>query len=429
MNINNSGEFVSQLIVVIGAYGVGKSTMCGNFSNSFIVISSDREKENTVSAVEEALDKGDVLLDLSFNVAKTIKDLYPLSPLVLAILESEDVHKERIKERGGEWSVGVVNRRSRIERIADDRANHKGTLTEVSNFIEYEILKTKTNFLPHKDSLIYKATTPNGKVYIGQTTTPIKGRMRRHLYDAIVRQHPYMFSNAIRKYRENITWEVKELCKKENLDEREIHWIAHYDSNNPQKGYNSTKGGLGWNGREHSQETKDNISKANKGRPSINKGRPGTPWSQEQKNWISKLNTGRQVPEGHMERLALHNANREWFTEEVRQKMSESLTGKRHSEETKKLISEVTSGENNGMYGRTHDEKALAKMKGRKASAETKALSSKVKSKTLVVDDKGNTYLNDRAAALALNIGRTAVKGKIERGELKRIPNPDYKGK
>jgi group I intron endonuclease len=72
------------------------------------------------------------------------------------------------------------------------------------------------------------------------------------------------FSNAINKYGwENIKHEILyENLSKEDAEQMEIQLIALYDSSNPKFGYNIAKGGHSNNGYHHSEETKNKIKKS-----------------------------------------------------------------------------------------------------------------------------------------------------------------------
>lgn len=89
--------------------------------------------------------------------------------------------------------------------------------------------------------IIYKITNKvNGKSYIGQTRYTLEFRWRQHIHK---KDNTY-FHNAIRKYGpENFTLEVLEECSTSNLNEREIFYIAKY--NTFKEGYNLTTGGDG----------------------------------------------------------------------------------------------------------------------------------------------------------------------------------------
>lgn len=89
--------------------------------------------------------------------------------------------------------------------------------------------------------IIYKITNKvNGKSYIGQTRYTLEFRWRQHIH----KKDNVYFHNAIHKYGEdNFSKEVLEECELENLDSREIYYIAKYDTFN--NGYNLTIGGEG----------------------------------------------------------------------------------------------------------------------------------------------------------------------------------------
>lgn len=114
--------------------------------------------------------------------------------------------------------------------------------------------------------VIYKIiNTTNGKIYIGQTSISLRKRLIKHLSDAkITTKTPKHFlQKAIIKYGyENFIIEIVETCKnKQELNEREIYWINHYNSTNPNLGYNCTYGGQGnKNVCEISKESRLKIS-------------------------------------------------------------------------------------------------------------------------------------------------------------------------
>lgn len=86
--------------------------------------------------------------------------------------------------------------------------------------------------------VIYRVTClPTGKCYIGQTKN-FKTRKLQHERA----KDDYVFHKAIRKYgKDSFVWEILEECPYDKLDEREVFWIAEFDSYN--NGYNSTQGG------------------------------------------------------------------------------------------------------------------------------------------------------------------------------------------
>ena len=94
---------------------------------------------------------------------------------------------------------------------------------------------------------IYKITNKiNGKVYIGQSTK-IERRWKNHKKDAFWKNGPdyeYPLYRAIRKYGlENFSFVVLEECQICDLNQREIYYIALYQSNKRENGYNQDDGG------------------------------------------------------------------------------------------------------------------------------------------------------------------------------------------
>ena len=92
--------------------------------------------------------------------------------------------------------------------------------------------------------LIYMATSPSGKSYIGQTTKTLQERIKSHVKSA-KQDSPYAFHNAIRKYGiENISFTILEDgILDTDLNEREKYYIQKYKTY--EEGYNLTIGGDG----------------------------------------------------------------------------------------------------------------------------------------------------------------------------------------
>jgi group I intron endonuclease len=73
---------------------------------------------------------------------------------------------------------------------------------------------------------IYKIESPNGKVYIGQTTN--WDVRQKHYKNRSAERQPKLY-NSIKKYRwENFKKELFEECSLEQLNEREIFWKKYY---------------------------------------------------------------------------------------------------------------------------------------------------------------------------------------------------------
>lgn len=96
------------------------------------------------------------------------------------------------------------------------------------------------------------------------------------------------------------------------------------------------------------QETNYNVRTGGAGNVGKNNPFYGKKHSEEHKLFLSKLHTGKI------------------FSEESKQKLRESKVGFVFTEEHKNKISIANSGENHGMYGKTHSDEARRKMSDRK---------------------------------------------------------------
>jgi group I intron endonuclease len=113
--------------------------------------------------------------------------------------------------------------------------------------------------------IIYKATFPNKKCYIGQTTKTLNARKKGHLND--LTRDNCAFHRAIHKYgADNIEWETIDTANSiEELNEKETSWINVYKSyihHKDSMGYNLTLGGDGVYGYVHTKEACEKMSKA-----------------------------------------------------------------------------------------------------------------------------------------------------------------------
>lgn len=94
------------------------------------------------------------------------------------------------------------------------------------------------------NGFIYKITNRvNKKVYIGQTRFTVEHRFKQHIKNYNIEHRTQPLYMAFAKYGiENFEVETLEECPTDKLDEREIFWIAKYDSF--KNGYNATLGGV-----------------------------------------------------------------------------------------------------------------------------------------------------------------------------------------
>lgn len=153
----------------------------------------------------------------------------------------------------------------------------------------------------------------NTKCYIGQSLW-VWSRFAEHKRG----EGNKLVYQAIQKYGiENFSFEVIDTAiSLEELNQKEIHWIAEYDSLSP-NGYNLTSGG---SSKFH---TPDSI----------------------ERNWAGKNNPmyGTVSPRRGVV-----------LSEDIKEKIRINKRKFRHSQESKELMSVKFSGSNNGMFGKKH---------------------------------------------------------------------------
>lgn len=153
--------------------------------------------------------------------------------------------------------------------------------------------------------IVYLFTFPDGKYYVGQTSTPLKRRLHYHEADR-KRNRSFQLYQAINLFGwDSIKVSVlfEEDCTKIEVDKQEIQFIEQFDSFN--NGYNMTLGGGGSNGHAVSKETREKISKKMSGK---NNPMYGKTHSQEVRDIISRTHKGKKAPEGLIDKLVEINS-------------------------------------------------------------------------------------------------------------------------
>lgn len=177
--------------------------------------------------------------------------------------------------------------------------------------------------------IVYKHTTPNGKVYIGVTCRDPKVRWAN---GGGYKNNPHFWS-AIQKYGwNNIKHEILiEGLSKEEADLKEKELIAFYDSTNREKGYNNSLGGT--IAPLHSDETKRKIGLTGIGRPAWNKGMTGenshsygVVFPEERKRKIGEKSKGRIHNESSREKNRVAHLGKHYRTEEGKKAQSDRLS-------------------------------------------------------------------------------------------------------
>lgn len=230
-----------------------------------------------------------------------------------------------------------LNKKRYINFIGSKKENKKYKKEFIEIIKKYPTKNDIVEILINQSFLIYKLTnTINGKIYIGQTT-----RMLRHRLNEYRRHNKCnpILKNAIIKYGfDNFNCEIIEECNGlEHLNEREMYWIEKYNSTNKEIGYNFESGG---NNSLSTEESRKKISNALKGR----------------------------------------KQNPEWVAKRVPLKGSEEAKkcGRVKTEDQKKHLSNVTSGENGFWYGKSRSEDTINKIKETKAKQKDQILESNV---------------------------------------------------
>jgi hypothetical protein len=101
--------------------------------------------------------------------------------------------------------------------------------------------------------IIYKITSPSGKVYVGQTIQEFNIRIKSHHRKD---SGCTAISRAIQKYKDQMKYEIiEDNVPQEQLDDREIYWIKKLNSLAP-NGYNLNTGGQFF---QITEEVKDRL--------------------------------------------------------------------------------------------------------------------------------------------------------------------------
>ena len=136
--------------------------------------------------------------------------------------------------------------------------------------------------------LVYTHTCPNGKKYIGQTSTSIRKR-----WGSNGSQYKnQVFYKAIEKYGwDNIEHNIIKVQTKQLANFWEIALIHYHNTTNPKYGYNINGGGFG--GMKgfhfsHSDEVKKKISESKK----------GVKFSEEHRRKLSEAKKGNKCHKG-----------------------------------------------------------------------------------------------------------------------------------
>lgn len=181
--------------------------------------------------------------------------------------------------------------------------------------------------------VIYSITnTLDNKRYIGRAKKHSR-RWSRHRYELRRSIHTNLhLQRAWNKHGEgNFLFEVIEHClSEEQTWDRECHWISHYQSTDPDKGYNQSPGGKG-------------SAASPEGRAKISARHKGKPLSPQHRQRIGDGNRGKTI------------------SSECRERLSKALL-QRYAEGLIAVVPPPKPGALHPMWGKTHSEEVKAKL-------------------------------------------------------------------
>ena len=109
---------------------------------------------------------------------------------------------------------------------------------------------------------VYKHTTPEGLVYIGSTSQPVRDRWKN---GGGYRNNPPFWEAIQRHGWEQIAHEVFATgLTKEQAAEQEAELIEHHHSDNPERGFNRSSSGQGFKGGKHTEESRARMIEGHK---------------------------------------------------------------------------------------------------------------------------------------------------------------------
>lgn len=176
----------------------------------------------------------------------------------------------------------------------------------------------------------------NSKVYIGQSVD-IYIRIRDHIHLLETNKHTSKHLQAAwNKYgKENFLFEIIEECQREFLKDREQYWMDQTKCIDNLFGYNTFPATRSTLGFVRSAEDRESNIKRQRGIPKH---------TEESRKKISEALKGSK---NHMWNI---REKHPWF-------------GKKHSKKTLRLMSERQKGENNPMYGKRASKETRKRMK------------------------------------------------------------------
>lgn len=174
---------------------------------------------------------------------------------------------------------------------------------------------------------IYKITNPNSAIYIGQSCHILR-RWAQYKSLRNCKGQPRLFKSLKKYGAESHEFEILSICAREELNEKEKHYIELFQSFNTEKGMNLKEGGL------------SNLSYSDESILKMKKSHTGV-----------KLSEHHRMRQGEGHRGDKHYLFGKHRSNETKEKLRQARLmqpcprkGKKHSEQTKLKISIVKKG-------------------------------------------------------------------------------------
>jgi len=207
----------------------------------------------------------------------------------------------------------------------------------------------------------------NNKKYVGITKGCMLSRFKTHKRIARYKEnkqhlHKAMIQDGIDNF---VVYQIDTANSKEELFEKEKHWIKTLDTKN--SGYNETDGGegtWGWKPSPEKQkllnERQRELWKNNSQLREDHSKRAKKIWNNlSEEEQIKRRDRFNSLKIGNQ-----HAKGKTWkLSKETKKKMSESRKGWIMPEEGRKKISAARIGENNPNYGKKHSPETIEKMR------------------------------------------------------------------
>ena len=171
------------------------------------------------------------------------------------------------------------------------------------NGLRYRCRECDINYRKNKHKIcgIYKITSPSGKVYIGQAVD-IKERFGDYNNTHSMKSQKRIYRSLVKYGVENHIFEIIEECEVEDLNCRERYWQDYYDVTG-KNGLNCILQECGEQRKILSQETKDKIGNANRGKKRTD----------EAKEKMSKKHKGKTLSFEHIEKIVKRGVDSHFY--------------------------------------------------------------------------------------------------------------------